>query len=104
MVVQLPMDNNHVTVLFRLPAAIWADTVHVVGDFNNWNTSTMPMRQGESYWEANLTMEAGKTYYYAYLIDGVDWCTDRSGTVGLDPPPIRLLPIAIEHPIRRTAR
>lgn len=105
MIVQLPMDHGEVAVLFRLPASIWADSVFLVGDFNGWSTSATPMRRGEQYWEASLTLPAGKTYYYAYLIDGVDWCSDRPNSqraVGMNPPPILLLPIEIAG-VRRSA-
>lgn len=105
MIVQLPMDHGEVAVLFRLPASIWADSVFLVGDFNGWSTSATPMKRGEQYWEASLRLPAGTTYYYAYLIDGVDWCSDRPGNqraVGLNPPPILLLPIEIAG-VRRSA-
>lgn len=97
MIVLQPVDDHYITVVFRLPAAIWADTILLVGDFNG--LSKMPMRQGELYWEIQLTLEAGKTYAYAYLVDGVDWrteaCTDR---MDLDPaPPIVFVPMAIER-------
>lgn len=98
MIVQLPLDHGDVAVVFRLPASIWADSVFLVGDFNGWSTSATPMRRGEQYWEAALKLPAGSTYYYAYLVDGVDWCSDRPGDqqrVGLCPPPIQLLPIEI---------
>ncbi len=105
MIVQLPLEHGEVAVLFRLPASIWADSVYLVGDFNGWSTSATPMRRGEQYWEASLTLPAGATYYYAYLIDGVDWCSDRPMTqrsVGMSPPPILLLPIEIAG-VRRSA-
>lgn len=100
MIVQLPMTDKKVAVLFRLPAAIWADSITLVGDFNGWNTSATPMRQSENYWEAQLTLAAGKTYYYAYLVDGVDWCTEAGtgvSTAGMNPPPITFVPIEIEQ-------
>lgn len=79
MIVQLPLDNQKVTVLFRLPAQIWADCIHLVGDFNNWSTSATPMRRSEQYWEAALTVPVGSTCYYAYLVDGKYWCSEYSG-------------------------
>ena len=47
---------------------------------------------------ADLTLPAGASYYYAYLVDGADWCSDSPGdqlAVGLCPPPIKLIPIEI---------
>jgi len=76
MIVQLPLNNEQVMVVFRLPAQIWADSIHLVGDFNNWSTSATPMRRGEQYWEATVTVPAGSTCYYAYLVDGKYWCSE----------------------------
>ena len=100
MIVQLPLEDRAVAVLFRLPTAIWADSVNLVGDFNGWSTSATPMRRGEQYWEAQFTMPAGGTYYYAYLLDGVDWCSEHEqgqANIGLNPQPIRFLPVEIQR-------
>ncbi|MCX7790233.1 MAG: isoamylase early set domain-containing protein [Chloroflexaceae bacterium] len=79
MIVQLPLNNEQVMVVFRLPAQIWADSIHLVGDFNNWSTTATPMRRGEQYWEATVTVPAGSTCYYAYLVDGKYWCSEYNG-------------------------
>ena len=106
MIVQLPMGNGAVAVLFRLPASIWATSLHLVGDFNRWSTSETPLRRGNQYWEASLTLTAGQTYYYAYLVNGREWRTDVLGEtrlLGMDPPPIILIPISIERWRRSSA-
>ena len=33
-------------VTFSLPNSIWADTIHLVGDFNDWNHSSHPFQHG----------------------------------------------------------
>lgn len=76
MILQIPLGNREVAVVFRLPAQIWAEHINLVGDFNGWSTSANPMRLGEQYWEARLSLPAGRRYYYAYLIDGHEWCTE----------------------------
>ncbi len=104
MILQLPLDNQHVAVLFRLPSQIWADSIYLVGDFNCWNTSATPMRRGEQYWEATVTMPAGSTSYYAYLVDGKDWCSEYRAAayeLGGAPPPVNMLPIEIAQ-VRRS--
>jgi len=98
MILQVPLTNDSVVVYFRLPASIWGDQVMLVGDFNDWNTQATPMRQGEQYWEARLILRAGESYSYAYLIDGVDWCTESpvyERAVGAPPPPVTMLPVDI---------
>lgn len=98
MIVQLPLDDDQVVVVFCLPASIWADSIHLVGDFNGWSTRSTPMRLGEQYWEARLTLPAGGTYYYAYLIDETDWRSEHCGARGghgEQQTPINLRPIEI---------
>lgn len=48
-----------------------AARVSIVGDFNHWNPTTLPMRRsadGRS-WEVEVQLPVGR-YSYAYLIDG----------------------------------
>lgn len=95
MILQFPQDDDRVTVLFRLSAQIWADCVHLVGDFNGWSTSATPMRRGEHFWEAQMTLEPGQRYHYAYLLDRLDWCTDFAPAaleIGASALPCTLLP------------
>lgn len=104
MIFQLLTDNHQVVVLFRLSAQIWADTIHLVGDFNGWSTSATPMRLGEKYWEARLTLPAGGRYFYAYLVDGRDWCTEPNiwaHTLDDETHPVTMLPIEIPQAQRR---
>ncbi len=98
MIIQQFLGDGQVRVDFRLNATIWADTIHLVGDFNQWSTCATPMRCGERYWEASLTLARGGTYYYAYLIDGTNWCSEHLlplRTVGGTLQPITFIPIEI---------
>lgn len=71
-------------VTFRLPAEVahTASTVTLVGDFNDWNRDSLPMKRLKSG-EHTLTvdLQPGREYRYRYLIDGNcwenDWCADR---------------------------
>ena len=54
-----------------------AETVSVVGDFNNWDASAAPMsklKTGE--FTSLLELEKGKAYEFRYLINGSEWCND----------------------------
>jgi hypothetical protein len=105
MIIQLPTVGESVAVLFRLPTSIWADTVHLVGDFNGWSTSATPMRRGEQYWEVTLLLTPNNTYAYAYLLDGIDWCSEHNRTeraVGTAPL-IDLHPVAVSHARRMSS-
>ena len=65
-------------VTFRLHKSVMADSVHVVGDFNNWNRHSHPMERAEDddMWELTLELEKGNTYQFRYLIDGNNWQND----------------------------
>jgi 1,4-alpha-glucan branching enzyme len=105
MILQVPLSDNAVAVYFRLPASIWADNVQLVGDFNEWDTQATPMRLGEQYWEARLLLHAGERHTYAYLIDGVDWCSDTplQGRAAGAELPVTMLPVDIPQVRRRMA-
>jgi hypothetical protein len=48
-----------------------AATVSIVGDFNQWNPATLPMRRSADgrLWEIEVRLPLGR-YSYAFLIDG----------------------------------
>jgi 1,4-alpha-glucan branching enzyme len=54
-----------------------AETVHVVGDFNQWETTAMPMRKLRSGgFSVTLDLAVGREYQFRYLINGSDWVND----------------------------
>lgn len=66
-------------VTFILPpeAAAGAAMVHLVGDFNNWDKTALPLRRSaEGGWETALSLDAGREYLFRYLLDGVRWEND----------------------------
>ncbi len=71
-------------VTFTLPkvAAPKAETVCVIGEFNNWSPDATPMkRRTNGDFFASLDLEKGRSYRFRYLIDGWkfenDWKADR---------------------------
>lgn len=69
-------NGGKVRVTFSMPAAIWADTIHLVGDFNNWNSHSTPLRLGDEGWIVSLELEADQAYQYRYLVNGSEWYND----------------------------
>ncbi len=67
-----------VLVTFRMPASIWAETIHLVGDFNDWNRQAHQLTRSrdDDSWEITLELESGKVHQFRYLIDGVNWQND----------------------------
>ncbi|MEZ4829550.1 MAG: isoamylase early set domain-containing protein [Bacteroidia bacterium] len=67
-------------VTFRLPkeAVANADSVSVVGEFNEWNPSAAPMKASKSgEFSTTLELEQGTEYQFRYLINGKDWTNDN---------------------------
>ncbi len=64
-------------VWFYFPAEVEANTVHLVGDFNDWDRESDPMKEKKdgSFYTA-VTLETGKSYQFRYLIDGETWEND----------------------------
>ena len=61
-------------VTFSIEAA-GANEVILMGDFNNWNSKTHPMKNGENgIWNKTVMIPPGK-YEYKFLIDGA-WKED----------------------------
>ncbi|MCD6301942.1 MAG: isoamylase early set domain-containing protein [Anaerolineae bacterium] len=70
-------QGTKVRVTFRLPSTIWADSVHLVGDFNDWSRTSHPLRHTrDGEWEISMDLEEGKTYQFRYLVNGSDWQND----------------------------
>jgi 1,4-alpha-glucan branching enzyme len=66
-------------VCFQLPrkAANGAHSVSLVGDFNDWNQMTHPMRRlKDGTFSITLDLEPGREYQYRFLIDGHTWEND----------------------------
>ena len=70
--------RGKVRVTFSIPGSIWADTIHLVGDFNNWNQRSCPLIQNEEHWTITLELEAGREYRYRYLFNQTDWHPDSN--------------------------
>lgn len=54
-----------------------AGTAHVVGEFNNWNFSSTPMKKLKNgAFTATLDLEKGREYQFRYLLDKKSWEND----------------------------
>jgi 1,4-alpha-glucan branching enzyme len=69
--------GNNCRVWFYLPSQAEANTVHLVGDFNDWDETANPMKERKdgTFYTA-VTLEAGKEYQFRYLINSVRWEND----------------------------
>jgi 1,4-alpha-glucan branching enzyme len=70
-------QGSKVRVTFRLPSTIWADSVHLVGDFNDWSRISHPLRRTrDGEWEISMLLDEGRTYQFRYLVNGSEWQND----------------------------
>ena len=58
-----------------------ADSVAVVGDFNEWSSNATPMKKLKSgVWKADLALDEGE-YEFRYLVNGQEWLNDSETNV-----------------------
>jgi 1,4-alpha-glucan branching enzyme len=72
----LLQNNNVCKVKFSVPKeiAVNAKTVHLVGDFNNWDTTEIPMKKTKKgSYDVSLELETGREYQFRYLLDNHRW-------------------------------
>ena len=70
-------DRTLARVMFCLPDSMWVDSVCLVGDFNNWDSTAHPMLPNRSGCpEISVDLELGRAYQFRYLIDGHQWVND----------------------------
>lgn len=63
-------------VTFNIPVPLKAQTITLVGDFNNWNQTDTPLIKDSDGWSATIDLPAGHRFQYRYLADGHTWLND----------------------------
>ncbi len=57
--------------------AVGAKSIQILGEFNNWNHSTISMKELKSgAFSQTINLEQDKEYQFRYLIDGEKWIND----------------------------
>jgi hypothetical protein len=71
------LAGGKVQVTFSAPQLKGVARVFLVGEFNDWNTSLMPMTaKADGCWSVVLTLDAGRMYAFRYLVPGQGWHND----------------------------
>lgn len=66
---ELPKDE--------LPEGLEAKRVHLVGEFNDWDTNSTPMRRGKGgAFRVLVELEPGREFQFRYLVNDEHWCND----------------------------
>ena len=69
-------EHRDAVVTFRVPSFDQV-SVHVVGEFNGWSPSALPMEPGtDGGLVATVTLPVGRRYRFRYLLDGTRWEND----------------------------
>ena len=64
------------TFTFPVEAAPTAETIEILGDFNNWKEGVKMKKQKNGIFKATVELKTGKEYQFRYLIDGETWEND----------------------------
>ena len=68
-------NSSKRSVTFELPG-VQAETVSVVGDFNNWEPANGAMkRRKDGVWTKAIRLAPG-TYRFRYVVEGDQWLND----------------------------
>ncbi len=71
-----PDKAGMVSVVFSLPPEVGGRQAAVIGEFNNWSHFEHPMIRGSKGFTVTISLPAGATYRFRYLIDGARWEND----------------------------
>ncbi len=99
-------NHGKVVVTFTLEGRPNARQAHLVGSFNNWNTTAAPMTRQGDRWSARLELDDGRSYEYLYLVDGREYLPDpqADGSVRNNHGSVNSLVnlLAVKNPYART--
>ena len=72
-------DGKKCTVVFNVNvnAAAGAEKIYLVGDFNSWDETSIPMKKGpDGSFSVKKQLDTNKEYQFRYLLDGCRWEND----------------------------
>jgi len=54
-----------------------ADTVHIVGEFNDWDKTASPLKKLKNgNFKTTINLVKGERYQFKYIVDGNNWIND----------------------------
>lgn len=65
-------------VTFSVPGSTWAVSLHLVGDFSDWDRAADPFQQkDDGDWVVSKEFPTGRAFQFRYLCDGDCWMNDN---------------------------
>lgn len=56
-----------------------ADTVHLVGEFNNWDETANPLKKFKNgNFKTTINLVKGEKYQFKYIVDSNNWINDEN--------------------------
>ena len=82
------LENGYVRITFRVSHYVWADTIALVGEFNDWNEHShlLHRTRDDGEWHISLILQVKSSYRFRYLVDGEEWMDDDHAD-GYEPNP-----------------
>jgi len=66
-------------VTFALPVDVEAQTANLCGEFNEWSTTSHPLKKRkEGGFAIEVSLKPGASYRFRYLLDGERWENDEA--------------------------
>ena len=64
-----------------------AESVHIIGEFNDWDTKSCPMKKLKSGdFSFQIDLEKDRAYQFRYLVDNQTWLNDEDADAYLPSP------------------
>jgi 1,4-alpha-glucan branching enzyme len=69
--------TDKVSVTFEVSPEAPVRSVHLAGEFNDWDPAVCAMKQRkDGAWAITLRLPKARAYAYRYVVDGRQWLTD----------------------------
>lgn len=70
-------EGRNCRVTFRVEPDRPAESVNLVGEFNDWDTSAKPLtRRKDGTFSTSIVLAPNRRYRFRYVIDGERWIND----------------------------
>ena len=72
MITKRKLGRGKVRVTFSMPPLDDVQQLHLVGDFNDWSDSDIPLkRDAKGGWSTAVSLDTGREYQFRYLANGI---------------------------------